>query len=230
MEFSNITVIVPTLNEEQNIGRLIDKIQELYPGIHIVVVDDGSTDKTTDIVREKSKKYPNVRLLDRQSEPVKGLTISIRDGILHTETEWFIIMDGDFQHPPESIQDAIACMDQDPDLIIGRRDHIEEWPFTRKLISVGAQTLGKISLLLRRKQIPKDIMSGFFGGKTSVLTKYAENDKILEFTGYKFLFDVLKVFPKDGKICEFGYVFRNREYGTSKIGKKQIIAFLKSLI
>ncbi len=229
MDYSDITVIIPTLNEEQNIGRLIDRIKELYPPIRILVVDDGSKDATAQIVIDKSKQYGNVKLLDRKSEEIKGLTISIRDGILNTETEWFLIMDGDFQHPPEYIDDAIKCMDENADLVIGRRDKIEEWPFTRKMISIGAQALGKISLFIRRKQIPKDIMSGFFGGKTEVLRAFAKNDKILEFKGYKFLFDILKVFPKDKKICEFGYVFRNREYGTSKIGKKQIIAFLKSL-
>lgn len=230
MDYSEITVIIPTLNEEQNIGRLIDRLMELYPGINILVVDDGSQDRTPLIVQEKSDTFSTVRLLDRRNEPVKGLTISIRDGILNTHTKWFIIMDGDFQHPPESIVDAMACMENDPDLIIGRRDEIEEWPFTRRLISVGAQTLGKISLFIRRRKIPKDIMSGFFGGKTETLREFARNDKILEFTGYKFLFDVLKVFPRDKKICEFGYVFRNREYGTSKIGRKQIFAFIKSLI
>ncbi len=230
MDFSKITVIVPTLNEEENIGRLINRLKELYPTVNILVVDDGSTDNTVQIVHSLSEKFGGIRLLDRRDQPIKGLTISIRDGILNTETEWFIVMDGDFQHPPESITDAISCMESDPDLIIGRRDEIEEWPFTRKLISIGAQTLGKIALFIRRRKIPKDIMSGFFGGKTSLIREFAVNDKILEFTGYKFLFDILKVFPRDKKICEFGYVFRNREYGTSKIGREQIFAFLKSLV
>ncbi len=229
MDYSNITVIVPTLNEEENIKRLLEQIHGLYPSINTIVVDDGSTDQTVKKVMELMEQNENIRLIDRRDEKVKGLTISIRDGILATKTKWFMVMDGDFQHPPEYLADAFKCIEKDADLIVGKRIKIEEWPFTRKMISYGAQVLGKIALFVRRRQRPSDIMSGFFGGKTAILKEFAKNDKILEFTGYKFLFDVLKVFPRDKTICEFGYIFRNREFGTSKIGRKQIIAFAKSL-
>ena len=229
MKASELSVIIPTLNESQNIERLCTTIADLYKGIEIIVADDGSTDGTGDIVRKLSGSNPLIRLLDRGGEEVHGLTISISDALEQIERPYFMVIDGDFQHPPESIGDALKCFDKRVDLVIGRRDHVEEWPFTRKLISWGAQTLGWWSLLLRRRQRPSDLMSGFFGGDVKKILELIKTKDLLVDTGYKFLFDILKAFPRDGTICEFGYTFRNREFGTSKIGKKQMLAFVRSL-
>ena len=222
----NFTILIPTLNEEKNIKRLIETILSLYPSIHITVVDDGSTDDTVKLVNEFNDV---VSLINRKDNDIKGLSISIKEGIFSVKTKFFMVIDGDFQHPPEAINDAIKCSDENPEFIIGHRIKVEEWPFLRKLMSQGAKLLATISLLFRRKKVPKDIMSGFFGGNTTYIqTLLAENS--IEDTGYKILFDLLKVAPRDISISQFGYVFKNREFGDSKIGKTQMIAFLRSLI
>ena len=222
----NFTILIPTLNEEKNIKRLIEIILSLYPSINITVIDDGSTDDTVKLVNEFNDV---VSLINRKDNDIKGLSISIKDGIFSVKTKFFMVIDGDFQHPPEAIKDAITCSDENPEFIIGHRIKVEEWPFLRKLMSQGAKFLAIISLLFRRKKVPKDIMSGFFGGNTTYIqTLLTENS--IEDTGYKILFDLLKAAPRDVSISQFGYVFKNREFGDSKIGKKQMIAFLRSLI
>ncbi len=225
METSNLTVLIPTLNEEENIAILCERIHSIMPETKIMVIDDGSTDNTANIV--KSMQY--VDFFDRSKSRVHGLSISIKEGIYRCKTEVFMVIDGDLQHPPESLKDAIKCFKNDTDLVIGYRLRVENWPFSRKLISWGAQFMGNIVLLIRRKQRPKDIMSGFFGGNTKRIQLILNNANIAD-TGYKILFDILKVLPRDYKIEQFGYVFKNREHGSSKIGKKQIFAFLKSLL
>ena len=225
MEAKDLTIIIPTLNEEANIGRLCDEIVKLLPEINIIVVDDGSTDTTQEIVKEKNDQ---VKLLDRKNEPVHGLTISIVEGIKSCITPNFMVIDGDFQHPPESLMDAYDCFQKNGDIVIGYRVKVEDWPFTRKLMSFTAQVLAYFSLLLRRRQRPKDIMSGFFGGKVDMVAPLLESDK-LALKGYKLLFDILKILPRDAKIEQFGYVFRSREFGDSKIGKTQIWEFFKSI-
>ena len=222
----NFTILIPTLNEEKNIKRLIDTILSLYPSINITVIDDGSTDDTVKLVNEFNDV---VSLINRKDNDIKGLSISIKEGIFSVKTKFFMVIDGDFQHPPEAIKDAITCFDENPEFIIGHRIKVEEWPFFRKLMSQGAKFLATISLLFRRKKVPKDIMSGFFGGNTTYIQTLLEENSI-EDTGYKILFDLLKVAPRDVSISQFGYVFKNREFGDSKIGKKQMIAFLRSLI
>jgi len=222
----NFTILIPTLNEEKNIKRLIETILSLYPSINITVIDDGSTDDTIKLVNEFEGV---VSLINRKGNEIKGLSISIKEGIFSVKTKYFMVIDGDFQHPPEAIKEAITCSDENPEFIVGHRIKVEEWPFLRKLMSQGAKFLATISLLFRRKKVPKDIMSGFFGGNTSYIQTMLEQNSI-EDTGYKILFDLLKVAPRDVSISQFGYVFKNREFGDSKIGKKQMIAFLRSLI
>ncbi len=222
----NFTILIPTLNEEKNIKRLIETILSSYPSINITVIDDGSTDNTVKLVNEFEDA---VSLINRKDNNIKGLSISIKEGIFSVETKYFMVIDGDFQHPPESIKDALKCSNEDPEFIIGHRIKVEEWPFLRKLMSQGAKFLATISLVFRRKKVPKDIMSGFFGGNTKyVQTLLHENS--IEDAGYKILFDLLKVAPRDVSISQFGYIFKNREFGDSKIGKTQMFAFLRSLI
>ncbi len=67
-----------------------------------------------------------------------------------------------------------------------------------------------------------------YNGLSTIANEIIEQDKIAH-KGYKFLFDLLKVLPRTVEIEQFGYVFKNREFGDSKIGKKQMWEFFKSL-
>ncbi|MFX0051115.1 MAG: glycosyltransferase [Candidatus Hermodarchaeota archaeon] len=227
---AQLTVIVPTLNERSNIDLLIRKLLSDYTEISIIVVDDGSTDGTPDIVRDWNAKNPKVTLLDRKEELIKGLTISLVDGIKLTQTEFFIVIDCDFQHPPEKIKDGLLLLTKGFELIVGTRTKIVGWSFIRKIISLGASTLGKVSLWLRRKPRPTDIMSGFFGGKTSFIQEIiVQHQRSFEPKGFKLLFDLLKKVPKQTQIGEFCYTFQARKAGHSKIGMKHIFVYFKSL-
>ena len=159
-----------------------------------------------------------------------GLTISLIDALEITKTKYFIVIDSDFQHPPEKIGEGIRLFDLNHKLVIGTRVSVEGWSTKRKIISWGATTLGKISLWLRRRQSPKDIMSGFFGGETSfVLSLVHEHPKTVSPHGYKLLFDILKILPKNITIGEFEYEFQTRFAGESKIGLKHILIYFRSL-
>ncbi len=230
--FDDLTVIIPTLNEEPNIESLLTLITNLYPGVHVIVADDGSTDNTQKIVRSMHENNPNIILFDRSKHKIHGLTASVYDSILSCQTEYFFVIDGDFQHPPEKIADGYTLLKTNNcDLVVGYREEVENWGASRKLMSWVATMIGKFSLFLRRKPRVRDIMSGFFGGKTNSVASLlqARPDKIAP-TGYKILFDILKQCPQDWKLCEFPYVFRNRAFGKSKISRKHIFAFLLSTL
>ncbi|MHA2224770.1 MAG: glycosyltransferase [Candidatus Hodarchaeales archaeon] len=228
---SQLTIIIPTLNESSNINQIITRLLTLFPQVFIIVADDGSIDGTVDIVQDWNQQNPRVQLLDRKHESIKGLTISLVDALRITSTEYFMVIDCDFQHPPERITDGLGLLASGRFLlIIGTRTKIEGWSYKRKIISWGATTLGKFSLLLRRRPRPTDIMSGFFGGKTQFVNQLInEHPKSISPKGYKLLFDLLKVIPRDTSIGEFSYTFQARLAGESKIGMKQILTYFRSL-
>lgn len=225
-----ITVIIPTLNEKSNIDKMITRLLSLYSEVSIIVADDGSTDGTVEVVLNWGAKNPNITFLDRKNEFIKGLTISLVDALKITRTDYFFVIDCDFQHPPECIADGIQLLSKGNELVIGTRSSVEGWSLTRKLISWGATTLGKFSLLIRRRPRPKDIMSGFFGGETQFITELIiQNPKTISPKGYKLLFDLLKVMPRSTSIGEFTYTFQPREVGESKISMKHILVYFRSL-
>ena len=96
--FNDLTIILPTLNEEGNILPLIQELNIVLPGVFIIVVDDNSSDCTPKIVRDLSSNSSKILLIERKSKPC--LTLSIVTGINSTKTNYIAWMDADFSHPP----------------------------------------------------------------------------------------------------------------------------------
>jgi len=228
--FSDVTVIIPTLNESANIRAVLEALSRQYAGIRILVVDDNSSDGTAEAVMRFSKKHASVRLLSRKGK-ARGLTASIIDGIRKASTKYVVVMDGDFQHPPEKIREIAGMLRSGHPIVVACRRRVDDdWPAHRKLMSKGAEMLGRARLSASGSATSSDLLSGFFGAKRRLaLETYERNKGRFVPEGYKFLFDLLKCLPKGTKLCETGYVFGERKGGKSKIGSRQCIAFLKSL-
>jgi len=225
------TVIIPTLNEEDNITLLLDLITELYEGISIIVSDDGSLDLTRKKVIPYSNSNARIKLIDRSRASVRGLTASVMDAIMKVETEYFIVMDGDLQHPPEYIALLLEKLSQEFDLVVGIRDDIvRKWKLLRIISQKVAAALGSARLLFKGIII-KDPMSGFFGAKTSICRALIEK-KQHRFVkgGYKILFDMLKILPDDISIGGVRFEFSRRKHGSSKVNAKVVFCFFKSLL
>ncbi len=162
------TIILPTLNEGENIEGMVESLTSLYPKAHILVMDDNSKDGTAEKARRYCNPPYNVEAVVR--DPLdKGLTASVIDGIMCARTEYFIVLDADFQHPPEAIAGVMASLKDGNDLTIGVREDKMNLMFFRKLASGGAHGLAKAYLNIKRQPTSKDTMSGFFGGRTDDL-------------------------------------------------------------
>lgn len=224
MEYKDLTIIIPTLNEEKNISKLLGMVMWLYPGISVIVSDDGSKDNT----RDEAKKA-GARVLDRSNKPVKGLCISVIGAAKLCKTRYFIVMDGDFQHPPEKIKDMYQALKKNQ-IVVGKRAKVlSKWPWHRKLMSKVAIKMGQWKLSSKSFKCT-DVMSGFFGMQTRLFLEIVnQHGNKFEKTGYKVLFDTLKYAPKNSKLAEIGYEFGAREGGQSKIGLKHIFAYFKSM-
>ena len=225
-DYSDTTIIIPTFNEEENISELLNLIEELYKNISIIISDDGSRDKTQEIIREYSKKNKKIKLLNRSKKAVHGLAASVVDASKTVKTKYTVVMDGDLQHPPEKIKEIVKELRKGNDIVEGARRNVFDWSIDRKIISKAATLLGKSRLLIKGATC-EDILSGFFGIKTKLMQNINKNR--FEMQGYKILFDILKDINKNTKIKNIYYDFGMRKKGYSKIGKTQIISFLKAL-
>jgi dolichol-phosphate mannosyltransferase len=230
--YADATVVVPTYNEGRNIRPLLRELQRRYPGISVIIADDGSRDGTREAVRQAGRRNPRIRLLDRGRKPVHGLTASVVDGILAARTPYAVVMDGDLQHPPERVAAIIQALRDGADVAVGTRAKVmSEWPLHRKAMSWGATALGWARLAIGGAPFARDVMSGFFGTRTRLFQEHARRaPRKFEPRGYKVLFDYLKLLPRRTRVAPVQYVFGLRKGGESKIRMKHILLYLKSLL
>jgi dolichol-phosphate mannosyltransferase len=220
VEFSDVTVIIPTLNEKDNVPKLIRLLQREYKGISIIVADDGSKDGTKAAVLRLARSSRRVRLLDRSEKRVHGLTASVLDAAMIVDTGKTIVMDGDLQHPYQKVRGIAKALDNH-DIVIGVRSAVEGWTIERRLISTCMSSFAYIVFVLRGIPTSGDMMSGFFGIRSALFKSLiVKNRDSFVGQGYKVLLDTLRLVGHDAKIGEVSYAtFQNRKYGKSKLSR-----------
>ncbi|MBI4992187.1 MAG: polyprenol monophosphomannose synthase [Candidatus Harrisonbacteria bacterium] len=141
-----IAVIIPTYNESRAIGNLLDavenEIKDISHETFVVVVDGNSTDGTIETVREKERRYRNIRLLVEKEKAGLGSAYcaGIAYAIYKLGVDAFIEFDGDFQHDPKDIPRLVVEFEKGYDYVIGSRyvsggSVPDEWAWQRKILS-----------------------------------------------------------------------------------------------
>ena len=209
-----ISIIIPTYNEAENILQLIPRIRKAVNNCEIIVVDDGSTDGT-----EKAAKILRAKVLQRGSK--MGLVSAVMDGFKISRGKIIGVMDADLSHPPEIIPELLRQAKTGKIAVASRYAGGSEknWPLFRKLVSVGATGIARITLGIK----VRDCMSGFFFAPRKVFEKTR-----LRATGYKILLNIL-VDNNDTKVVEIPYEFVERIRGESKLGINEIFNYLKTV-
>lgn len=226
-DFKQFSVILPVYNEAENIGKMISTLHEMYPGIQILVMDDNSKDDTIKICREIEANDKSVRLFVRDIND-RGLTASVAEGITLTETPYYIVMDADFQHPPEILENLMSELLNGCDLVIGKRMQKNALTTIRRMYSDVAQNLAAFYLKFNGQPSSHDIMSGLFGSRTEPCKKIVEMyGSEFERPGFKVLFDLLKFMDKGSKVSEVEYMFGNRAGGESKLNNSIVVSVLR---
>lgn len=212
------TIVIPTRNEAENIGPLIERISAACPASEILVIDDASPDGTAQRARELGLRYP-VRVIERTGE--RGLSSAVLRGILEARTGLVVVMDADFSHPPEAIPALVRAVREGADLAVGSRyvlgGAVEGWPFLRRLISKAG------TLLARPLTSVRDPMSGFFCLRRDLLEGID-----LRPQGFKILLEILaRARPR--RVVEIPIRFQDRAHGTSKFGRQERRDFLRQI-
>jgi len=217
----DLTVILPTFNEDENIGNITTEILRIFQVEKIdgelLVVDDDSQDKTIEIMQSFETRYDNVRLIIRKSD--HGLSQSVVEGLGHADADIILVMDADFSHPLDLIKVLFHHIREGNDLVIGSRylkgGSIKKWPLKRKILSFGATILGRFLY-----PPVTDPVSGFFAIKKQVV-----DTAILKPRGYKILLEIIGKGNWD-KFSEIPYEFSDRDKGKSKLTFKIIVLYV----
>ncbi len=134
---SSLSISFPAYNEEANIGHAIEDAlrvaSRLTDDFEVIVVDDGSADRTAEIVLEYAERYPQVRLIKHQVN--QGYGAAVFDGLVAGSKEWAFFTDSDLQFVMDDLERLWAVRDQ-ADLILGYRAPRRD-PFIRKLNGWG---------------------------------------------------------------------------------------------
>ena len=222
-----ISIILPTLNEEKNIGILLPKIQHILKDYtyEVIVVDDSSTDKTRHIAEEFFAINNNGFVLYRDA--LSGLSSAIYDGFNIASGNFLIVMDADLQHDEEILPEIINKIATEKyDLCIASRN-IENGGYgnlilPRKLLSKFGIWLANFILNMKLS----DPMSGYFGLSRKLFEeiKHSINPR-----GFKLLLEILYK-SMNIKIAHVPYNFKVRKFGKTKltlaIGFEYLLALL----
>lgn len=205
-----VSVVVPTLNEAENVSPLVEQIMRVAPACaEIIVVDDGSTDGTRDRVHALAGLHP-VRLLER-NEPTLGLSGAVIAGARVARGEVLVVMDADLSHPPEEIPNLLRPLaERRADMVIGSRyvpgGSTPGWPFYRKAMSrVAAGVAYPLTGV-------HDSMCGFFAIRRGLLLELAPAA-----TGFKIAFETIVRGGRRLRVVEVPIAFRDRARGASKM-------------
>jgi len=212
-------IIIPTYNEKDNIEKLLSIVLGLSPEIEILVVDDGSPDRTGDIVLSKQENEPRIHLIRRPRK--MGLGSAYVTGFryaLQRDFDLIMEMDADFSHNPQDVPRLIYAAEK-YDLVIGSRYcngiNIVNWPIRRLLLSYFASKYVRIIT----KMPVKDPTGGFKCFNRKVL-EAMDLDKILS-DGYAFQVEMnFRVWVKGFKIKEVPIIFTERTNGVSKMSRQ----------
>lgn len=236
-----IVHIIPTFNEKENIGKMINVLEELGRKnqkwqSEILIVDDHSPDGTADVVRKYQKKYSNVHLLLKKKEGLgRALILGYEYAMKKLHADAVIPNDADFQWDPYDIPQLIDKLNEGFDVVVASR-HVK-----------GGKVVGWNWFRKLNHEVSNSFLAWWVAGVHEV-ADHAGNFKVIRVaaildkvgltkmknSGFSFQLHVLYELSKTGaKFAEVPVTFRERKFGKSKIGfnryyLRDIVEYIKS--
>jgi dolichol-phosphate mannosyltransferase len=225
---ADLTLVVPTLNERDNVALLVERLGAVLAGVawEVVFVDDDSPDGTADAVRALARRHPNVRCLQRIGR--RGLASACVEGVLSSAAPYIAVMDADLQHDEALLPVMLAALHGEGlDIVIGSRfadgGGFASMPKHRQRISALGNRLARLIV----KTELTDPMSGFFMLRRPVFEAAVRR---LSAQGYKLLVDIFASSPGPLAFKELAFTFRPRLHGESKLDTLIALEYLQLLL
>lgn len=229
METPELSILIPTYQEELNMEPLFTRLSNVLPRLpktSVVLVDDNSSDETVSEAKSHAKKFGVPLSVIVRDSVANGLGQSINDGLEQISSSYVIVMDSDLQHPPESLPDIYDGLKEGDDIVVGSRyvdnGGITDWSLKRRIISSVADGISQASIPDAR--CLTDPMSGFFG-----LNLGTVDIEDLHPKGFKILLEIISQ-NESLQISEVGYEFENRDHGSSNLTFQEYLKFAEHMI
>jgi len=223
-----LSVVIPTFNEHDNLDPLLSLIDGALTGIRweVIFVDDDSLDGTAAAVRRLAKNDARIRVVQRVGR--RGLSTAVIEGALASSGDYIAVMDADMQHDERLLPLMLQALQTQPlDVVIGSRyvsgGGVGNWDKDRHRMSLVATKLARLVI----KNDLSDPMSGFF-----MITRPAFESAMRHVSGegYKVLLDLFASAPQRLHFKELPYQFRNRQFGQSKVDSAVLVEYLLLLV
>ena len=220
-----LSVISPTYNEAENVGRFVEAVCAALEGSNyeILIVDDDSPDLTWRLAEEIGKENPRLRVVRRTSQ--RGLGHAVLQGFSQARGKLVACIDADLQHDPSILSQMVLELRKGCDVAVGSRyvlgGGVHKWSWVRRLMSWIATKAAQVCIRVKLS----DPMSGYFMLRREDFLAIREQ---LNPGGFKILLEILAKLKPQG-IVEIPYTFRPRSAGRSKLSTKVAFEYARQL-
>ena len=219
-------VVIPTYAEAAALPALLDRLLQVTPDIHILVVDDNSPDGTGRLAAEYADRHETISVLHRSGK--LGLGSAYMDGFRQALAAGFdaiFEMDADHSHNPLHLPAMLEALANGADVAIGSRYvngvRVNNWPFRRLLLSRFANIYVNLASGLPAKLVT-DATSGYRGFRREVLE--AIDMSRVRSTGYAFQIEMAyRAWRLGFKLEEVPITFEEHYLTSSKISRRIIL-------
>lgn len=229
MKTSHIAIIIPTINESENIPILLRGIFQNLPDAYVVIVDDSGEKEHKKLQQKIKKQKMNILLLKRTKKSGRGSAVlyGMKEALKNKQIQYFFEMDADLAHDPKELH--IFLGKEKADLVIGSRylskSVIMDWPIRRLFLSKLINTFLSLWLDLRLS----DYTNGYRLYSRKAVT-FLLGQHLYE-KGFIALSEVAYVLKKNKfTIKEVPITFTDRKYGKSNADIKELISSLKGAL
>ena len=209
----SLSIVIPAYNEERNLANLIKETlndaKKVTSDFEVIIVNDGSKDKTAFIADSLAKTYKNIKVLHHEKN--QGLALAWRDGIKACKKDIILYIEGDGQQPFKDQLDLLKKI-KNADMVLGVRTHRFDYTLFRKALSYGYLFLIWLFFNLKYKDV---------GWSQAYRRKIFSKIKIKSVTPFFDTEVVIKALRYGFRVVEARSFYRPRKAGSTNLGNLQ---------